>query len=164
MGVAMGSRGRKRSDQWKSHLNDETPWVDLISKGAYCKLRALETDRISFTFSFSGPKLQICQFRACFVFVFSFLGLFRFRPSFVFGLLWFSAYPKLQQVFVSCKPSRIFCVQPLKLRRARDQGRVSHWLRRNLSKLQSCEIPFAQRLRKLGPTSAARESALSSVA
>src|SRR6218665_878826 len=121
---------------------------------------ALETDRISFMFSFSGPKLQICQFRACFVLVFSFLGLFRFRPSFVFGLLWFSAYPKLQQVFVSCKPSRIFCVQPLKLRRARDQGRVSHWLRRNLSKLQSCEIPFAQRLRKL----AARESALSSVA
>src|SRR6218665_1350183 len=95
---------------------------------------------------------------------FSFLGHFRFRPSFVFGLLWFSAYPKLQQVFVSCKPSRILCVQPLKLRRARDQGRVSHWLRRNLSKLQSCEIPFAQRLRKLGPTSAARESALSSVA
>src|SRR6218665_2679176 len=30
----------------------------------------LETDRISFTFSFSGPKLQICPFRACFVFVF----------------------------------------------------------------------------------------------
>src|SRR6218665_3011849 len=127
--------------------------------------RELETDRISFTFSFSVPPMQIFHFFAPFLFAFfSFLGLFRFQPSFVFGLLWFSAYPKLQQVFVSCKPSRIFCVQPLKLRRARDQGRVSHWLRRNLSKLQSCEIPFAQRLRKLGPTSAARESALSSVA
>src|SRR6218665_3440454 len=96
----------------------------------------VETDRISF--SFSGPKLQICQFRSCFVFVFSFLGHFRFRPRFVFSLLWFSAYSKLQQIFVSCKPSRIFCVQPLKLRRARDQGRVAHWLRRNLSELPSC--------------------------
>src|SRR6218665_3257658 len=93
----------------------------------------VETDRISF--SFSGPKLQICQFRACFVFVFSFLGHFRFRPSFVFGLSWVSAYTKLQQVFVSCKPSRICCVQPLQLRGARDQGRVSHLLRWKLLKI-----------------------------
>src|SRR6218665_1652460 len=95
----------------------------------------LETDRISFSFSF-----------------FSILEHFRFGPRFVFGLLWFSVHPKLQQVFVSCKPSRIFCVQPLKLWCARHQERVSHWLRRNLSKLPSCEIPFAQRLRNLGPT------------
>src|SRR6218665_1812668 len=63
---------------------------------------AVETDRISFSFSFSAPKLQICQFRTGFVLgflvfrlvsfsVFSFLGQFRFRPSFVFGPSSFSA-------------------------------------------------------------------------
>src|SRR6218665_3797671 len=59
----------------------------------------LETDRISF--SFSTPKLHICQFQPSFVFGFSFSAQFRFRQS-----------PKLKEVFISCKPSRIFCVQP----------------------------------------------------
>src|SRR6218665_3890698 len=60
----------------------------------------LETDRISF--SFLTPKLHIC----------------RFQHSFVFGPNSFSAHyrfwqsPKLKEVFISCKSSRIFCVQP----------------------------------------------------
>src|SRR6218665_2318000 len=49
---------------------------------------------------------------------FASFGPVSFSFIFIFGLLCFSAYPKLQQVFVSCKPSRIFCVQPLKLRRS----------------------------------------------
>src|SRR6218665_1205561 len=68
----------------------------------------LETDRISVSFSFSAPKLQVCQFRVSFVFGIFVLAKFRFRSSFVFGPLLFSGQSKTEKVFVSCKPSRIF--------------------------------------------------------
>src|SRR6218665_1262327 len=49
----------------------------------------LETNRISF--SFSTPKLHICQFQPSFVFGFSYSAQFRFRPKFVFSPLSFLA-------------------------------------------------------------------------
>src|SRR6218665_3812019 len=77
----------------------------------------LETDLISF--SFSAPKLQICKFRFSFVlgfsvFVFStavsFSVLIRFWPIIVFGTV---RRGKKTSSPADCKPSRIFCVQPL---------------------------------------------------
>ena len=72
----------------------------------------LETYRISFSYSFSALKLQICQFRPSFVF-----GIFVFS-SFVFVPVSFSVHrhfrlsPKPKEVFVSCKMSRIFvCIR-----------------------------------------------------
>src|SRR6218665_867303 len=73
-----------------SAASDEQSCV-MVGPGLHFGWAWVETDRISFSFSFSAPKLQIFQFRTSFVFgifvfrLVSFSAQFRFRPIIIFG-------------------------------------------------------------------------------